>query len=229
MTLNDLLDTYRRHCEEQWSADERAAWGKRLARVRASGVCAGALNVGDLAPDLSLPAVSPEPESGLRAGAGPHAGAAASAAPTSLYRLLADGPVVLKFVPGRGCPYTTLELRAYQRIFEHLRSLGGQLLVISARDAQDVALHRARDALSFPIVADPERIAAGRFGLLVPPAETADASDPPAVGEPISVLPATFVVGTDRRIAFAFIDPDPRQRAEPAVVARVLASVATPA
>ena len=46
---------------------------------------------------------------------------------------------------------------------------------------------------------------------------------------PIAVLPATFVVGTDRRIAFAFVDPDPRQRAEPARVAQVLASLVTPA
>lgn len=212
MTLNDLLDTYRRHCEAQWSADERAAWAKQLAGLRASGVFAGALKVGDVAPDLSLPAQLP--------GGG---------APTSLYRLLADGPVVLKFVPGRGCPYTTLELRAYQRIFEYLQSLGGQLLVISARDAEDVALHRARDALRFPIVADPERVAARRFGVLVPAVEGAATPDLPALGEPITVLPATFVVGTDRRIAFAFVDPDPRQRAEPAAVAQVLAAVATPA
>ena len=40
MTLNDLLDTYRRHCEAQWSADERAAWATQLGRIRASGVAA---------------------------------------------------------------------------------------------------------------------------------------------------------------------------------------------
>ena len=210
MTLNDLLDTYRRHCEEQWSADERAAWAAQLGRIRASGVAASALKAGDLAPDLDLPVLSHE----------------AGSAPTSLYRLLAGGPLVLKFVSGRSCPYTTLELRAYQRIFEQLRSLGGQFLVVSAHDAEDVALHRARDALSFPIVADPGRVAARRFGVLVPGVGCGAAAAP---AEPITVLPATFVVGTDRRIAFAFVDPDPRQRAEPARVAQVLAALVTPA
>lgn len=213
MTLNDLLDTYRRHCEAQWSADERAAWATQLGRIRASGVAAGALKAGDLAPDLDLPALSRE----------------AGSAPTSLYRLLAGGPLVLKFVSGRGCPYTTLELRAYQRIFEQLQSLGGQLLVVSAHDAEDVALHRARDALSFPIVADPERVAARRFGVLVPSVACAEAAAGTDRAEPITVLPATFVVGTDRRIAFAFVDPDPRQRAEPTRVAQVLAALVTPA
>ena len=210
MTLNDLLDTYRRHCEEQWSADERAAWAAQLGRIRASGVAASALKAGDLAPDLDLPVLSSE----------------AGSAPASLYRLLAGGPLVLKFVSGRSCPYTTLELRAYQRIFEQLRSLGGQLLVVSAHDAEDVALHRARDALSFPIVADPGRVAARRFGVLVPGVGCGAAAAP---AEPITVLPATFVVGTDRRIAFAFVDPDPRQRAEPARVVQVLAALLTPA
>lgn len=210
MTLNELLDTYRRHCEDQWSADERSAWATQLRRIRASGVAASALKAGDLAPDLDLPVLSHE----------------AGSAPTSLYRLLAGGPLVLKFVSGRSCPYTTLELRAYQRVFEQLRSLGGQLLVVSAHDAEDVALHRARDALSFPIVADPGRVAARRFGVLVPGVGCGAAAAP---AEPITVLPATFVVGTDRRIAFAFVDPDPRQRAEPARVVQVLASLVTPA
>ena len=210
MTLNDLLDTYRRHCEEQWSADERAAWAAQLGRIRASGVAASALKAGDLAPDLDLPVLSSE----------------AGSAPASLYRLLAGGPLVLKFVSGRSCPFTTLELRAYQRVYEQLRSLGGQLLVVSAHDAEDVALHRARDALSFPIVADPGRVAARRFGVLVPGVGCGAAAAP---AEPITVLPATFVVGTDRRIAFAFVDPDPRQRAEPARVVQVLAGLVTPA
>ena len=173
-------------------------------------MAASALKAGDLAPDLDLPVLSHE----------------AGSAPTSLYRLLAGGPLVLKFVSGRSCPYTTLELRAYQRVFEQLRSLGGQLLVVSAHDAEDVALHRARDALSFPIVADPGRVAARRFGVLVPGVGCGAAAAP---AEPITVLPATFVVGTDRRIAFAFVDPDPRQRAEPARVVQVLASLVTPA
>ena len=60
MTLTDLLDTYRRHCEERWSADERASWTKQQALIRASGVFAGALKVGDFAPDLTLPALSSE-------------------------------------------------------------------------------------------------------------------------------------------------------------------------
>ena len=103
------------------------------------------------------------------------------------------------------------------------------MVVVSAHDAEDVARHRARDALSFPIVADPDRVAARRFGVRVPSVACAEAAARTAQAEPITVLPATFVIGTDRRIAFAFVDPDPRQRAEPARVAQVLAALVTPA
>jgi peroxiredoxin Q/BCP len=213
MTLNDLLDTYRRHCEEQWSADDRAAWAAQLGRIRASGVAASALKAGDLAPDLDLPVLSHE----------------AGSAPTSLYRLLAGGPLVLKFVSGRSCPSTTLELRAYQRIFEQLRSLGGQLLVVSAHDAEDVALHRARDALSFPIVADPERVAARRFGVLVPGVGCGAAADRPARASRSRSCrrPSWSAAPTAASPLPSSIGPTPACRAGPG--RQVLAALVTPA
>ncbi len=223
MTLNELLEAYRRHCEAQWSVDERAGWMALLARVRSSDVMSAALQAGDLAPDLTLaPAYADlagtpggkldgATDGAIDGGTGGASGCNAG----SLYAMLERGPLVVKFVPGRECPYSTLELRAYQRILAQLQALGGQLLVFTGRDAQDAAYHRQRDGLSFPIVADADQTAARRFGLLVP--------EPGA--SPIC-LPATFVVGRDRRIVYAFVEPDLRLRAEPARVLSAVAAVA---
>ena len=101
---------------------------------------------GDPAPDIALPAWTPDGETVLR---------------------LSDqsGPVVLAFYPGDDTPVCTRQLCSYSDDLGSLQELGATLWGISP---QDVASHRRfaeRRGLRFPLLADTERAAHGAYGV----------------------------------------------------------------
>jgi peroxiredoxin len=212
MTLGELLDTYWRHAAERAPAFAAAVEGEARA-LRASGALERAVRVGDMAPDIVLPDSA---DGRVR-----------------LSDLLRAGPVVLAFYRGRWCSFCTLELRAWQRVLPELRALGAQLVAVSPQDEREIALMRERDRLELHMVSDTDNVIAQRFGVahVVEPAlrETYAAAGMvrPASsgrGDWSLPLPAVYLIGTDGRVAGAWVDADWRRRAEPAdVVARVAA------
>ncbi|RPH41414.1 MAG: AhpC/TSA family protein [Burkholderiales bacterium] len=212
MTLNDLLDTYWRHAAERSPA--LAAAVEREARaLLASGRLERAMRVGDTAPDIVLPD--------------------ASDGRVRLSDLLRTGPVVLAFYRGRWCTFCTLELRAWQRVLPDLRALGAHLIAVSPQDEHEISLMRERDRLELHMVSDADNGIARRFGIaheIAPELREAYAQAGmvrPACGTASDwslPLPAVYLIGTDGRVAEAWVDADWRHRAEPAeVVERVAA------
>ena len=109
-----------------------------------------ALDLGSPAPDLDLPAWTPDGEVRLRLSE--HRGA----------------PVVLAFYPGDDTPVCTRQLCSYQDDLQLLQGLGAQVWGVSG---QDVASHRRfaeKRGLAFPLLADPERTAHRAYGVLGP-------------------------------------------------------------
>ena len=109
-----------------------------------------ALDLGDPAPDLDLPAWTPDGEVRLRLSA--HLGT----------------PVVLAFYPGDDTPVCTKQLCSYQDDLDLLRGLGAQVWGVST---QDVASHRRfadRRGLTFPLLADADRTAHRAYGVVGP-------------------------------------------------------------
>jgi peroxiredoxin len=213
MTLNDLLDAYGRHAAER--APALAAAVERDARaLLASGRLERAVRVGDRAPDVMLPDIS---DGRLR-----------------LSDLLCRGPVVLAFYRGRWCSFCTLELRAWQRVLPELRALGAQLLAVSPQDEHETALMRERDRLELHMVSDAGNVIARQFGVeteIAPELREAYAQAGmvrPACGTATDwslPLPAVYLIGTDGRVAGAWVDADWRRRAEPAEVVERLAAL----
>jgi peroxiredoxin len=213
MTLNDLLDAYGRHAAER--APALAAAVERDAQaLLASGRLERAVRVGDLAPDVMLPDIS---DGRLR-----------------LSDLLCRGPVVLAFYRGRWCSFCTLELRAWQRVLPELRALGAQLLAVSPQDEHETTLMRERDRLELHMVSDAGNVIARQFGVeteIAPELREAYAQAGmvrPACGTATDwrlPLPAVYLIGTDGRVAGAWVDADWRRRAEPAEVVERLAAL----
>jgi peroxiredoxin len=181
------------------------------------------LGPGDIAPDVLL---SDE--------------GATAAAPKTLSSLLASGPVVLKFYRGRWCPYCTLELRAWQRELDRLAALHGRLVAISPQCRAETESTRQRDELTMMLASDPGNEIARQFGIAydVRLAEQQLMQtlgvDLAVINEPASgslgggwslALPALYVIGQDRRIAFSFVAADYRSRAEPGDVIAVVAAL----
>ena len=207
MNLNDLLDAYRAYNTADQSAATAAVFAREQALLKSRDWRATALAAGQLAPDFALP---DSPGGSVR-----------------LSDLLVDGPVVLKFYRGRWCPYCTLELRAYQRILPDIKALGARLLAISPQTEAEIAMNRERDALQFQMVTDPDNAIARQFGIVydVEPDLRAmlEASglDFTRVNDTVGwtlPLPAVYLIGRDRRIAWSYLDADYRRRAEPAEI-----------
>jgi peroxiredoxin len=193
-------------------APERVAMmDTATAALRATGIEDRALRVGDAAPALQLPD--------------------ALGHPFGLAGAWQRGPLVIVFYRGGWCPYCNLELRAWQEQLAALQHMGGSLVAISPQTPDHSLSTAEKNALLFPVLSDSALQAANAFGIgfTLPPQLMALYSSVgnqlPELngnGQWVLPIPATYVIGRDGRIAFAHIEVDYRERAEPEEVLAVV-------
>ncbi|MBX9697805.1 MAG: AhpC/TSA family protein [Acetobacteraceae bacterium] len=177
---------------------------RATAELRASGLAAQALRVGQVAPAFTLD--------------DPNGVAVSSAS------LLAEGPLVVSFYRGVWCPYCNMELQALQEALPAIRAAGARLVAISPQNAANSRKSVRQNALDFPILADPGNATAAAFGLrfalpdyLVALYQSLKNDLPGFNGDDSWTLPmpARFVIGQDGVVRYANVEPDYTQRPEP--------------
>lgn len=109
--------------------------------------------------------------------------------PVSLSGLLKDGPVVLFFYPKAMTTGCTRESCHFRDLGGEFAEVGAQRVGISADDVDRQAQFDAKHDLGYPLLSDPDRAIAGRFGVK-------------RMG-PVFNKRATFVIDTDRRVLAA--------------------------
>lgn len=110
------------------------------------------IGVGDRAPDFTL--------AGTDADGG-----------TREYSLaeFAGQPVVLVFYPGDDTPVCTKQLNAYNDGLDQFRSLGAEVVAVSAQDIPSHERFSAKHGgFAFPLLADTDKAVAGAYGTLGP-------------------------------------------------------------
>lgn len=187
------------------SPEKLAAYAEGIEAVRKAHVTETAKQVGDEVPDFTLPGAKGEP--------------------FTLYEALSKGPVVLTWYRGGWCPYCNLQLAAYQRILPRIEKLGARLVAVSPELPDKSLTTTERNGLQFTVLSDRNLKVAESYGLvfkLTPEverlyAEFFDMSEYNGEEAKRNELPlaATYVIGTDRRIAWAFLESDYTLRAEP--------------
>jgi len=185
--------------------EERLAVGERaVAELFASGIEEKILPVGAIAPNFALKD--------------------ASGRTVRSADLLAIGPLVVKFFRGRWCPYCVTELEAWRDLYGTLREREGLLVAIGPQTARQNDFMAGQHGLPFPVLHDPGNLVAEQFGLVytIPDYHRAYYQSilvniPFVNGEPSWRLPipATYVIGKDRKIIFAEAHADFRVRPEP--------------
>jgi len=212
--LQDQLDEITANTRNLVQA-ERLAVGERAAEeLFATGIEDGILPVGALASEFAL-----------------------NDATGRLVRsadLLALGPLVVKFFRGRWCPYCTTELEAWRDLYGQIREHESLMVAISPQTERQSDFMAGQHGLPFPVLSDPGCALAEQFGLVYTVPEYHRAyylsvlvNIPFVNGEPSwrLPLPATYVIGRDRRVLFAEAHADFRVRPEPQeALAAVLAS-----
>lgn len=154
-----------------------------------------------------------------------------SGRPTDVAALADAQPLVVTFYRGGWCPYCSLELRAYQKCLPEIEALGAKLVAVSPETPDNTLSTAEKNDLSFPVLSDDHGRLADALGIrfaLSPAVRTLyekfghDLPTHNGDGAWSLPMPATFVVARGGIIAHAFVDPDYRNRLEPAVAIDVL-------
>ena len=212
MSLKEQLAEYRAGWYQRVPAERQAIMQRHIDQLRSGAIARTMLKVGDHAPAIVL-----ENAKGVTVDVG---------------TLLKKGPVIVTFYRGGWCPYCNLELKAYQDLLPQIVAAGASLVAISPEKPDDTVSTAEKNALTFEVLSDVGQKVGRAFGLVYQFTEELKSAyrgfnlDIPARnGTPDEwALPvsATYVIGRDGSIIYAYTDVDYRDRADPRDVLAVL-------
>ncbi|UUO09197.1 AhpC/TSA family protein [Blastopirellula sp. J2-11] len=182
--------------------------------VRASGVEKSAKQVGDAAIDAELTGWNGKT--------------------VRLSEMWSEGPVVLMWYRGGWCPYCNLQLRAMQKELKAIEGAGAKLIVLTPELPEKAKETAEANDLNFVALHDKNNATARKYGLVFElPAsilplyrdrlKLAEVNGSDAMELPLS---ATYVIDTNGKIRYAFLNADYTDRAEPAEVVAAVKKVA---
>jgi peroxiredoxin len=215
-SLSEQLAAYKAGFVQRAAPERVAMMEAATAALRATGIESQALQVGAQAPDLTMPDALNQL--------------------VRLSTLWQQGPLVLIFYRGGWCPYCNLELRAWQQHLAALKQLGGQLVAVSPQTPDNSLSTAEKNELAFPVLSDSGLEAATAFGVAfeMPPElielYSRAGNDLPVLngnGRWVLPVPATYVIDRNGRAAFAHVEADYRERAEPRDVLAAVAELKT--
>ncbi len=161
-----------------------------------------ALQCGDIAPDFSL--ISTDNEE------------------INLYQLLETQPVIISFFRGSWCPFCVKELEHFQNNLELIQK-NAHFIAISPQKSSISAQLKKEKSMSITILTDTKNNIANKFGLVFTLPEKVrelykslganllDFNDDDSYTLPI---PATYLIGQDKKIHFAYVNANYMERAD---------------
>jgi peroxiredoxin len=213
-SVQTKLDELKATSDTQVPADLLEAGRQGTAELKASGIMERALGTGAAMPAFTLND--------------------AHGQSISSQDLLAKGPLVIIFYRGAWCPFCNLYLSSVQEYLPRIEAQGATLVAISGERPDRSLSVEQTNSLSFPVLSDPELVAARQFGIVYELPKVVDDAIT-AVGFDMRKyygtekaempLSATYVIDRDGTIAYAGITVDYKRRAEPEEFLAVLAGL----
>ena len=212
MSLAREIENFQNEVIPQMKSSVIKIMGKGIQGLIADNIGECSLQVGHVIPSFSLPDVNGNT--------------------VSSDELLKSGPLVISFYRGGWCPYCNLELAALQGVLHEIEELGGTLIAISPENPVNSLSTLEKNELKFSVLNDSNNEVARTFGLVfdVPYAVVAvtkkefgmDLKENNGTAIHELPIPATYLVGTDGVIKYAFVDVDYSKRAEPSEIVKIL-------
>lgn len=204
--LASQLNAMKSNFEHSAPPSKISVYNQGIALVQESGVTQTAKAVGDSAPDFTLPSATGDK--------------------VRLSSLAQQGPVILTWYRRGWCPYCNLQLREYQKHLTEFSELGATLVAISPELPDKSLSTKERDTLSYIVLSDVGNTVSRKYGIvytlpdIVKKEFLGRLNIPEYNGDDTWDLPlaATYVVGSDLKIQYAFLDADYRVRAEPSAL-----------
>lgn len=145
----------------------------------------------------------------------------------SLDEQLKNGPQVISFYRGAWCPYCNLEIRALKENLSAFRQLGADLIAISPQIPDKSLAQEDELKLEFEVLSDTDNQLARQFGLVftlpeeiqaIYDAFEIDVADHNGDDKFELPIPATYIIDSDKKIRYAFVNADYTQRLEPSII-----------
>lgn len=147
--------------------------------------------------------------------------------------LFAKGPTVISFYRGVWCPFCSAELEALHEAEPAIRAAGAKLVAVTPEAGGLPQKIKRERGLGFDILCDLDNGLALSCGLVFRISDDIirvfgqDGTDFPLIygnGSWFLPMPATYIVAEGGKIAHAYVNPDFRERLDPAqIVAKLLA------
>ena len=212
MSLKEQLAEYRAGWYKRVPAERQAIMQRHIDQLRNGAIARTMLKIGDHAPAIVL--------------------GNAKGATVDVATLLRKGPVIVTFYRGGWCPYCNLELKAYQDILPQITAAGASLVAISPEKPDDTVSTAQKNALTFEVLSDVGQKVGRAFGLVYEFTEELKSAyrgfnlDIPtrnsAPNQWELPVAATYVIGREGKILYAYTDTDYRDRADPRDVLAIL-------
>lgn len=204
-SIAQQIDDFTAGFEAQIGDRLSAVFSNEQAALRSAGVPAGALDVGDDAPDAEL--------------------VTAEGAATTFSEARAGAASVVVFYRGAWCPYCNITLRAYQeQLLPALQERAVQLIAISPQTPDGSAQSTTNGSLEFTVLSDPANTLAERFGIVTEPSVDAraahtelgfDVADSNADETARVPFPSVYLIDAAGVVRFADVHVDYTTRTEP--------------
>lgn len=155
-------------------------------------------------------------------------------APFSLKALLMQKPSVVLFYRGGWCPYCNRQLAGLKDIEKPLSDLGYQILAISPQSLEQLTSQKLESEFAARLLSDAKLNALNAFGIsYYVDDETAKrykghgiALTTDETGKPVLPAPAVFIVDTEGKIQFSYVNPDYKVRPSPALILAAAEAIA---
>ena len=190
----------------------KAKFAKGIASVKDAKIVEGAKQVGDQAPDFTLKN--------------------ATGKEVTLSEELKKGPVVLTWYRGGWCPYCNIAMAAMQKSLPEMKKAGANLIALTPELPDKTLTTVEKNKLEFEVLTDLNHQVAKQYDLLfklTPDVENIygekfdlEAYNGSDAGTDTLPLVATYIIGQDGKIAWAFLHYDYHKRAEPADIVAFL-------
>ncbi|AIY13814.1 peroxiredoxin-like family protein [Cellulophaga baltica] len=189
--------------ESSASEDKKQKYAEGIAAVVETNIVGNALQVGETAINFTLPN--------------------ALGKKITLYDELENGPVILMWYRGGWCPYCNMQLHYMQEMLPEFKKLGASLIAITPETPDNSISTKEKNDLEFEVLSDLDNKVGYEYKLVFKLTE--DVKEIYENGFELSKfngndkgelpLAATYIIGQNKVIQYAFLDADYRNRAEP--------------
>ncbi len=210
MSLKQELTDFKNEFSRKAPEDKQQTYEEFITQLGNSGLVQKALQVGHEAVDFTL--------------------SNAVGKSVNLFQLLEDGPAILTWYRGGWCPYCNLTLHALQNYLPQFKEHRASLVALTPEMPDKSLATSEKHSLGFEVLTDRHNDVARSYGVVfrVPPEVMAYYNQGFDLhefnGDDSDELPlaATYIVDSQKKIRYAYLDADYRTRSEPEVLLKEL-------